>query len=386
MFYLHPVLLIVNYINQNIGDVYMIINQKIQKTIEEIYWITSVEMSVFTSRGKIVASTENADKNIIDKIFRFIQVMDDDTIDDNTRLFKIEVDGDVEYILSFENVSKEGAMLGKMAAYQIKNLVINTSDKFDRNNFIQNILLGNLLAVDILGKAKKLHIDNKLRIAYVIDTGEKENDIVLELVKNLSDTRTGDFVVTLDAHSVVLIKDISDISEEDQEEELEAIAKRLVDNLLMEAMIKVRVGYGNPVVQIGDIASSFREAKMAIQVGRVFYAEKETISYGRLGIGRLIYQLPMSLCEMFIKEVFGEEIPGILDDEEAMSTINKFFENNLNISETARQLYVHRNTLVYRLERIEKAIGLDIRTFDDAMTFRIAVMVIAHLKDMKNES
>ena len=126
-------------------------------------------------------------------------------------------------------------------------------------------------------------------------------------------------------------------------------------------------------------------SKMAIQVGRVFYAEKETISYGRLGIGRLIYQLPMSLCEMFVKEVFGDEIPDILDDEEAMSTINKFFENNLNISETARQLYVHRNTLVYRLERIEKAIGLDIRTFDDAMMFRIAVMVIAHLKDMKNE-
>ena len=124
---------------------------------------------------------------------------------------------------------------------------------------------------------------------------------------------------------------------------------------------------------------------MAIQVGRVFYAEKETISYGRLGIGRLIYQLPMSLCEMFVKEVFGDEIPDILDDEEAMSTINKFFENNLNISETARQLYVHRNTLVYRLERIETAIGLDIRTFDDAMMFRIAVMVIAHLKDMKNE-
>ena len=246
-------------------------------------------------------------------------------------------------------------------------------------------MLGNLLTVDILGKAKKLHIDNKLRIAYVIDTGEKENDIVLELVKNLSDTKSGDFVVTLDAHNVVLIKDISDIATGNQEEELEAIAKSLVDNILMEAMIKVRVGYGNPVIQIGDIASSFREAKMAIQVGRVFYAEKETISYGRLGIGRLIYQLPMSLCEMFVKEVFGDEIPDILDGEEAMSTINKFFENNLNISETARQLYVHRNTLVYRLERIEKAIGLDIRTFDDAMMFRIAVMVIAHLKDMKNE-
>ena len=120
---------------------------------------------------------------------------------------------------------------------------------------------------------------------------------------------------------------------------------------------------------------------MAMDVGRIFFEEKNIIAYSSLGIGRLIYQLPMSLCNMFIKEVFGEKVPDILEDEEAMSTINKFFENNLNISETARQLYVHRNTLVYRLERIEKAIGLDIRTFDDAMTFRIAVMVIAHMKD-----
>jgi carbohydrate diacid regulator len=135
------------------------------------------------------------------------------------------------------------------------------------------------------------------------------------------------------------------------------------------------------VTQIPELTQSYQEAKMALEVGRVFYAQRDTISYGKLGIGRLIYQLPMSLCHMFIKEVFGDQIPDILEDEEAMSTINKFFENNLNISETARQLYVHRNTLVYRLERIEKAIGLDIRTFEDAMTFRIAVMVIAHMKD-----
>lgn len=179
------------------------------------------------------------------------------------------------------------------------------------------------------------------------------------------------------------MKDVSDIPEGELEEGLDEIAKLLVDNLHMEAMIKVRVGYGNVVTQIPAITDSFQEAKMALEVGRVFYAECDTISYGRLGIGRLIYQLPMSLCEMFIKEVFGDKIPEVLDDEEAMSTINKFFENNLNISETARQLYVHRNTLVYRLERIEKSIGLDIRTFDDAMTFRIAVMVLAHMRDQK---
>ena len=147
--------------------------------------------------------------------------------------------------------------------------------------------------------------------------------------------------------------------------------------------MRVRVGYGNIVQQLPEIAQSYQEARMALEVGRVFYAEFDTVSYGRLGIGRLIYQLPMTLCDMFIREVFGERIPEILDDEEAMSTISKFFENNLNISETARQLYVHRNTLVYRLERIERAIGLDIRTFEDAMTFRIAVMVIAHMKNSK---
>lgn len=152
----------------------------------------------------------------------------------------------------------------------------------------------------------------------------------------------------------------------------------------MEAMVKVRVGYGNVVKQLPEIAQSYQEARLALEVGRVFYAEYDIVSYGRLGIGRLIYQLPMSLCDMFIKEVFGDKIPDILEDEEAMSTIQKFFENNLNISETARQLYVHRNTLVYRLERIEKSIGLDIRTFEDAMTFRIAVMVIAHMKNHRS--
>jgi carbohydrate diacid regulator len=185
----------------------------------------------------------------------------------------------------------------------------------------------------------------------------------------------------VDEHSIVLVKSLAQVDKKNWESHAREIANRLVDNLHMEAMIKVRVGYGNIVNQLPELAESFQEAKLALEVGRVFYAEHDTISYGKLGIGRLIYQLPMSLCEMYVREVFGTEIPAILSDEEAMSTINKFFENNLNISETARQLYVHRNTLVYRLERIEKAIGLDIRTFEDAMMFRIAVMVLAHMRD-----
>lgn len=168
----------------------------------------------------------------------------------------------------------------------------------------------------------------------------------------------------------------------ESEEDLAGMAKMLVDNLHAEAMVKVRVGYGNRVNLLPEIARSYQEAKLALEVGRIFYIEEDMVSYGNLGIGRLIYQLPASLCEMFLKEVFGEKIPASFD-EELMITINKFFENNLNISETARQLYVHRNTLVYRLERIEKSLGLDVRTFEDAMLFKIAMMVISHMDYQK---
>ena len=243
---------------------------------------------------------------------------------------------------------------------------------------MQNILLGNMLVVDMYNKAKKLHIEQAKRLVYVIEVDGRKDSVIVEMVKNLFADRNRDFVTELDEQNIILIKDATDLK---TEEDALHLAKTIVDNLHAEAMVRVRVGYGNTVNTLQDIAKSYQEAKMALEVGRIFNVEEETISYGKLGIGRLIYQLPMSLCNMFIKEVFGEKIPDILDDEEAMSTINKFFENNLNISETARQLYVHRNTLVYRLERIEKAIGLDIRTFDDAMTFRIAVMVIAHMRD-----
>ena len=230
-------------------------------------------------------------------------------------------------------------------------------------------------------KAQKLHIEQAERVVFVIEIDGKKDATAMETVKNLFVTKTRDYVTEVDEQSIVLIKDTRDMKED---EELQTLASMIVDNMHTEAMVKVRVGYGNRVHNLQDIAKSYQEAKMALEVGRIFYAERETIAYSLLGIGRLIYQLPMSLCEMFIHEVFGDEVPDIFN-EEINTTIQKFFENNLNISETARQLYVHRNTLVYRLERLEKAIGLDIRKFDDAMTFKIAMMVIAHMNQQKVE-
>ena len=359
----------------------MITNQKLHKALEEIRDITKIDVSIYSAKSKYITTVCNSVVNMESEVAQFIESFDENRIIEGCTFFRIEIEDELEYVLVLHSCSQEDLIIGKMAVCQVRNLVIGASEKYDRTQFIQNILLGNILSVDIMSKAKKLHIDNKRRVCFVIDTGNKENDIALEMVKNLSDIRSGDFVTSVDTHSVVLVKDVSAFSEEEMEESLNEIAESLVDNLQMEAMIRVRVGYGTVVEMLAQIVESFQEAKMSIEVGKIFYAHEYTISYSRLGIGRLIYQIPMSLCEMFIQEVFGDKVPDILEDEEAMSTINKFLENNLNISETARQLYVHRNTLVYRLERIEKAIGLDIRTFDDAMTFRIAVMVLAHMKN-----
>ena len=359
----------------------MISNHKIQTALDEIKEISKIDLALYSEKGKQVAATFEPEGDMEEAVTSFAASMAESQMLSGCHFFKVMVEGEVEYILLTKSSAEDAYMVGRLAVCQIRNLAAAYMEQFDRNNFMQNIILGNMLIVDIYGKAKKHHIQEVPRVVFVIDTGSKNNDMAMELVKNLADIRSKDFVTCVDQHSIVLIKDVSHIKEEEMEERLSKIAGSLADNLHMEAMIRVRVGYGNVVTQLPEIAESYQEARMALEVGRVFYAKYDTISYGKLGIGRLIYQLPMSLCNMFIKEVFGEKIPDILDDEEAMSTINKFFENNLNISETARQLYVHRNTLVYRLERIEKAIGLDIRTFDDAMTFRIAVMVIAHMRD-----
>ncbi len=152
-----------------------------------------------------------------------------------------------------------------------------------------------------------------------------------------------------------------------------------MDMMNMEAMMNVRVAYGTIVGELKEVSKSYKEAKMALDVGKIFYAEKKVSAYNTLGIGRLIYQLPINLCRIFIDEIFGSNVPSELDDE-TLTTINKFFENNLNVSETSRQLFVHRNTLVYRIEKLEMSTGLDIRTFEDALTFKIALMVVSYMK------
>lgn len=357
----------------------MISTHKIQAALDEIKEISRIDLALYTEKGKLTAATFEPQENFEHAVLSFAESMAESQMVAGCHFFKVMVEGELEYVLLTKASAEDAYMVGRLAVCQIRNLVSSYMEQFDRNNFMQNILLGNMLVVDMYNKAQKLHIEQAERVVYVIGFENKKDATALELVKNLFASKTRDFVTEIDDSSIILIKDTRDMKED---HDLKTLADMIVDNLHAEAMVPVRVGYGNRVNNLPDIAKSYQEAKMALEVGKIFYADKETIAYRYLGIGRLIYQLPMSLCEMFIHEVFGEEVPDVFN-EEISGTIQKFFENNLNISETARQLYVHRNTLVYRLERLEKAIGLDIRKFDDAMTFKIAMMVLAHMNYQK---
>lgn len=234
-----------------------------------------------------------------------------------------------------------------------------------------------MLLVDIYNRAKKLHIEvNVPRAIFLVETGNEKETPASELLNGMFSAQIGDYITAVDESNVILIKAMAPGEGYDV---LEQTANTIVDMMNMEAMMNVRVSYGTIVEELREVSKSYKEAKMALDVGKIFYAEKRVTAYNRLGIGRLIYQLPVNLCQIFIDEIFGANVPDELD-EETLTTINKFFENNLNVSETSRQLFVHRNTLVYRIEKLAKSTGLDIRTFDDALTFKIALMVVNYMK------
>ncbi len=272
-------------------------------------------------------------------------------------------------------------MIVLMVAFQIQYLLVAYNERFDKDNFIKNLLLDNLLLVDIYSRAKKLHIQTDVkRVALIIETDNTKDSNVLEIMRTYFGSNSKDFITAVDENNVIVVKDLS---EGEGVKEIDKSAAAAVAFLQKENFKKVRIAYGTIVNEIKEVSRSYKEAKMALDVGKIFFDERDVIAYSELGIGRLIYQLPIPLCKMFIKEIFDGKSPDDFD-EETLTTINKFFENSLNVSETSRQLFIHRNTLVYRLDKLQKSTGLDLRVFEDAITFKIALMVVKYMKYMES--
>lgn len=355
----------------------MISNQTIQTCLDDLKAITRVDLGVYDVRGEDIACTVNMQKPDKDIVVAFAESPADSQVIGNFHLLKVKDDEEIAYVLVALGFGEDTYMIGRIAVAQMERLIVAYKEKFDRNNFFQNLLLDNLLLVDVYNRAKKLHVDiNVPRVVFIIESYAEMDGAITELLKNMFSTQSGDYITAVDESNIILIKALEPNT---THEDIMQIAHTIVDMVNTEIMINVKVAIGTIVQELKDVSKSYKEAKMALNVGKIFYSERNISEYTTLGIGRLIYQLPVSLCKMYIEEIFGDRIPEELD-EETLHTINKFFENNLNVSETSRQLFLHRNTLVYRIEKLQKSLGLDIRTFDDALTFKIALMVVNYMK------
>ena len=358
----------------------MISNQILQNTIDGLKGIARVELSVMDVDGKEVASTMDM-SHCSRAAMDFAGSPADSQEIQGYQYFKIYDEQQLEYILVAGGSGEDVYMVGKMVAFQIQNLLVAYKERFDKDNFIKNLLLDNLLLVDIYSRSKKLHIQTDVpRVAMIVETENGRDSNILEMTRAHFGAGSKDFVTAVDEHNIIVVKDLTDA---ESNREIEKAARMLEASLKKEGIKEVRIAYGTVVREIKEVSRSYKEAKMALDVGKIFFDDRKIIAYNELGIGRLIYQLPIPLCKMFIKEIFGGKSPDDFD-EETLTTINKFFENSLNVSETSRQLFIHRNTLVYRLDKLQKSTNLDLRVFEDAITFKIALMVVRYMKYMEN--
>lgn len=357
----------------------MISNQILQNILEGLKGIARVEFCVMDVDGREVAST--ADMGGISRAAAEFAASPADSQEvRGYQFFKVYDEQQLEYVLTAAGAGEDVYTIGKMTAFQLQSLLVAYKERFDKDNFIKNLLLDNLLLVDIYSRSKKLHIQTDVpRAVLVIEAMGGRDSNVLELTRTYFGG-SRDFVTEVDENNVIVVKELSG---DDASKEMDKAAKQLWSYLKKESIKDIRIAYGSVVQEIKEVSRSYKEAKMALDVGKIFFDGREIIAYSELGIGRLIYQLPIPLCRMFIREIFGGKSPDEFD-EEMLGTIDKFFENSLNVSETSRQLFIHRNTLVYRLDKLQKSTNLDLRVFEDAITFKIALMVVKYMKYMEN--
>lgn len=348
-----------------------------QNIIYQIKEIIDIEFGIMDESGLILACSDESKIGNYNSIFE--QILESEELYSKFEGYtykKVYVKNKLEFITFIKSIEPEGINYLSLISINVANVKIYHEERFDKASFIKGIITDNILPGDISMRARELHIPfNTFRVAFLVITEKEKALYSHEIIQSLFPNKQKDFVIVLDDENTVLIKELK---AKDDSKEVEQIGKIIIDALNTELMVKASIGVGTVVDNIRDVVRSFKEAQTALQIGSIFENGKSIVNYNKLGVGRLIYQLPTTLCKMFLKEVF---IDGSFDvlDAETITTIQKFFDNNLNISEASRQLYIHRNTLVYRLDKILKLTGLDLRNFDDAIIFKVSMLVKRYL-------
>ena len=358
----------------------MKIQQTIQKCLDDWNRISGLDFCILDENDQIYISTGDRRLPSSEKLAQF---REDPALCISNRscsLYKLNNIPQSNMLLIVWGSGEQASTIGELAVCQVESLLTAYTEKTDKNSFMQNLLLDRYSQVEAFNKAARLHITPSARRAvFLVETKQHKDENALATIRNIFSARTRDFITALDDSGIIVVRELQST---ESYEELDGIACMLVDMLNTEAMTSAWVSYSNVADDIMELSDAYKEARTALEVGKIFYADKNVFGYNRLGIGRLIYQLPIPLCKMFIREIFDNKSPDDFD-EETLVTIDKFFENSLNVSETSRQLYIHRNTLVYRLDKLQKSTGLDLRVFEDAITFKIALMVVRYMKYME---
>ncbi|MBR1659804.1 MAG: helix-turn-helix domain-containing protein [Oscillospiraceae bacterium] len=350
-----------------------------QSVIIQLKDATDRTIGVVDNQGFVVACSElSLIGSYLDEIRGITGDLPDQIFTTADRTFRLlsGLDSQFEYavfVSGHDSVARSNCIFAAVAMSEAKS---GYEEKHDKATFVKNIISDNILPGDVYVRAKELHFPADVaRVVFLIRQAEHADVAAIEVLQNMFPDRQKDFVLSISESDLVLIKEMGGNFETP---ELYRIAENIERTMARELDIKTVIGIGTTARHLRELAERYKEAQVAIEVGKVFDDNKSIIHYENLGLGRIIYQLPTTLCEMFLSEVFKKSPIESLD-QETLFTIDKFFENNLNVSETSRKLFVHRNTLVYRLEKIKKLTGLDLREFDHAIIFKVALMVKKYL-------
>lgn len=350
---------------------------EIKKCMKDVEDIIENTVGVADISGVVIASTDSALEGTEDSSVRAVLLAEEEIASTSGKTYiKIPAGEQPRFIGFIEGTDTTSRKYLELVSQWLQAALKERNTDAEKETFVKNVLLENELPGDIPLKAREYKISyNMRRIVFLVRISQSEGPACMEILMNLFPDRQTHHVLAMDEESIVLLADV----EEDFNLSIEKTSKMILDNINTESMSRVFIGIGMPAETLKDMAKSYREATMALRVGSIFETEYCVMRYDKLGLGRLIYQLPPTLCNMFLSEVFS---PGAYEalDSETLLTIQKFFENNLNGSETSRKLFVHRNTLVYRLDKVQKITGLDLRNFDDAVLFKLASMVRTYLE------
>lgn len=338
---------------------------------EESYVIACSELSLI---GTKLEDLQASKPDSADGVFR---------TDSNTYKFLRKEANETSYAVFVSGTDNVARSVCIMAAVSMGEAKTGFEEKHCKASFVKSIISDNILPGDVYIRAKELHFNSEAPRAVLLVRQEGEVDkSVIEHIQTIVPDCQRDFVISMNERDTAIVKEL--LYDENMEK-LYALAAEIEETLREKYSINTITGISGTANHLRELADRYKQSQMAIDVGRIFEDSSKIIKYDNLGIGRLIYQLPVTMCEMFLAEVFKKKQIDSLNDD-TIYTINKFFENNLNVSETSRKLYVHRNTLVYRLEKIMKLTGLDLRKFDHAIVFKVAMLVHQYLESQKKQN